>query len=266
MLKFPGWLAVVFCALFAVFEAQSSGDFLDDAELEKTIKVQMRVNFPEVKIDKIAKGPMGLYSITSGSVVMFISPDTRYLFMGSILDLNGPRDNISEEVRKKQRLNILSRLDANSTVVYEAKNEKHRLVVFIDVDCVYSRRFHRNIARLNDLGITIIYVTFPRSGINSKSYEKSISVWCSDDPKGAMNYALYGGVVDKIACSRDAMVDNLQVAYDLSVTGTPSLVMPDGTVMPGYIEPEDLLELLQNERFTKNAHELGYPFVPPKEK
>ena len=40
---------------------------------------------------------------------------------------------------------------------------------------------------------------------------------------------------------------------DVGLTGTPAIIMPDGTLMPGYVTPDQLLERLDAaERIAAN--------------
>ena len=44
-------------------------------------------------------------------------------------------------------------------------------------------KFHSEIGQYNGLGITVNYVAFPRSGIESESFNKIVGAWCSKDAK-----------------------------------------------------------------------------------
>ena len=81
-----------------------------------------------------------------------------------------------KDIFRKNKLNI-SNLE---TIDFLAKKEKYSLTVFTDVDCGYCRKFHNEIDQYNNLGISIKYLAFPRAGIDSESYTKMVSAWCSD--------------------------------------------------------------------------------------
>lgn len=53
--------------------------------------------------------------------------------------------------------------------------ESAALLVF-DMDCYYCQRLHKEISEYNRLGIEVCYLAFPRQGLKSPSYDKSVTV------------------------------------------------------------------------------------------
>ena len=107
----------------------------------------------------------------------------------------------------------------------------------------------------NDLGIAIRYASYPRAGVNSPSYDKAAAVWCAVDRNKAMNLAKGGAsleqlkVLDQVkdkSC-KDPIQKQMKIANLVGVTGTPTLVMEDGSVLPGYLPPQRLLEALDED-------------------
>ena len=54
---------------------------------------------------------------------------------------------------------------------------KEIVYVFTDVNCGYSRMLHQDIGQLNDLGIEVRYLAFPRGGPGTSTYDKMVSIW-----------------------------------------------------------------------------------------
>ncbi|RME63372.1 MAG: hypothetical protein D6778_09710, partial [Nitrospirae bacterium] len=46
-------------------------------------------------------------------------------------------------------------------------------------------------------------------------------------------------------CKTDVIDKNIALAKELGITGTPTIVLPDGRVIRGFIKAEQLLELLK---------------------
>ncbi len=190
--------------------------------------------------DAVNEAPVdGLYEVTYGPKLYYVSLDGRYLFTGELYDLKS-RTNLTEQNRAGARLKALSAIDESSMIVYKAKGEeKHVVTVFTDIDCGYCRKLHSGMAKMNELGITVRYMAFPRAGINSPSYDKAVSVWCAKDRNKAMDVAKSGKNPEPATC--DAPVkEHYAMGQMLGVTGTPALVLQDGTLMPGYLPPQQL--------------------------
>ena len=190
--------------------------------------------------EQVNEAPVdGFYEVTYGPKIYYVSLDGRYLFSGELYDLKS-RTNLTEKNRAGARLKALSDVDESSLIVYKAKGEeKHVITVFTDIDCGYCRKLHSGMAQMNELGITVRYMAFPRAGVNSPSYDKAVSVWCAKDRNKAMDAAKSGAVLEMAKCD-SPVKEQLALGQTLGVTGTPAIVLQDGTLMPGYMPPQQL--------------------------
>ena len=118
------------------------------------------------------------------------------------------------------------------------------LNVFTDATCGYCRKLHNEMDILNDLGITVRYLAFPRQGLNSKVYSDAVSIWCSDNPQEAMTQAKAGGNVASTSCENE-VAEQYNFGKAIGVNGTPNIILPDGTVIPGYQPAQALLTALR---------------------
>ena len=76
------------------------------------------------------------------------------------------------------RLAVLENMGEETMIVFAPEEVKYTVTVFTDIDCPYCARLHREVKELNDNGIKVRYLAFPRAGIPSSSYDKTVSVWC----------------------------------------------------------------------------------------
>jgi thiol:disulfide interchange protein DsbC len=227
----------------AVAAAQAKGDAAKSQDSVSLIEGRLRALFNELP-DTIAESPLkGIYEAIYGSEIFYVSADAEHLIRGDLFEL-ATLSNLTEERRGDGRLKIMSEIPESSMIVYKAKNEKHVVTVFTDIDCGYCRKLHKEMAQYNDIGITMRYVAFPRAGANSPSYDKLVSVWCADDPLKAMDAAKNQGKIEQKKC--DAPIDQHMVAVRaLGLTGTPAMVFSDGRLQPGYSPAARLLATLE---------------------
>ncbi len=186
----------------------------------------------------------GLSEVVYGAEVYYITDDGRYFFNGSIVDLKAGK-NITEDKRATGRLSVVSSVDESSMLIYSPEKVKHSITVFTDIDCTYCRRMHREMGELNAAGIEIRYLFFPRAGKGSKSYYKAVSVWCADDRHQAMDEAKAGKNPPRKSCE-NPVDEHMALVERLGITGTPTMIMVDGTVIPGYVPAARLIPALES--------------------
>ena len=217
------------------------------AEDDAAIRGALAKIIPGMTPDSIKpSGVPGLSEVVYGAEVYYVSDDGRYFINGSIVDLKVGK-NITEDKRAEGRLAVISAVDEADMIVYSPEKVKHSITVFTDIDCAYCRRMHQEMAQVNAAGIEIRYMFFPRAGKGSKSYSKAVSVWCADDRLKAMDDAKAGKTPPRKSC--DNPVDkHMALVERLGITGTPTMIMTDGTVIPGYIPAERLIPALESGR------------------
>ncbi len=210
------------------------------------IKDKLAAIMPGITIESIQPlDNTGLYEAVINGEIIYFSKDARYVFQGDVIALQ-ERKNITEQKRVDLRKQTLASVDEADMIIYEPKKTEHTLTVFTDIDCGYCRKLHQQIAEYNALGIRIRYMAFPRTGIDSESYDKAVDVWCAKDRKQALTDAKNGKEVNSETCNA-----HVQAQYELGrrigVTGTPALFLESGELLPGYVPPKRLKEILDQK-------------------
>lgn len=190
-------------------------------------------------IDHVAPSPLpGFVEIVTGGQVVYVSNDGKYMMQGSLYDLAAKKD-VGESVLAGVRRDLLKRVPESDRIVFAAPNPKHTVVVFTDVECGFCRKFHSQIADYNKAGITVEYLAFPRAGIGSPDYDTMVSVWCSADRKKALTDAKNDRPIAKRNCS-NPVADEYRLGQRAGLEGTPMILSEDGSVLGGYVSPDEL--------------------------
>jgi thiol:disulfide interchange protein DsbC len=187
----------------------------------------------------------GFYEINVGSKVAYVSSDGRFLFEGELYDLSSS-ENLTENSRARARVDLLAGVDPSQMIVFAAKNgpPKHTITIFTDVDCGYCRQFHREIDKVNELGIEVHYLFYPRTGPATESWSKAERVWCASDRNTALTKAKLGGQVPDVTCADNPVAAHYDLGHQVGVTGTPSIYTAEGVHIGGYLPPQQLLTTL----------------------
>jgi len=189
----------------------------------------------------------GLFVVDIGDLQpIYASKDGNFFLYGEMYAIkNGELLNTTkQEISLNRRAILDSELSEKDFITFAATDEKHVITVFTDVDCGYCRKFHGEIEDYNAQGITVNYVAFPRSGLESESYNKIVSAWCSSDPKGTLT-ALKEGRDPALKLCQDHPVENhYLLGQRIGITGTPAIISSSGDLLPGYLPPMELLKKL----------------------
>jgi thiol:disulfide interchange protein DsbC len=210
--------------------------------IEKSIKKAL----PNVVPDQINPTPIdGISEVLVGPSVLYITNDGKYLFQGSLIDM-ATRTNLSEERRKDVRIAAINDFGEDRMIIFPAEKPRHTITVFTDIDCGYCRKLHNEIDKYNDKGITVRYLMFPRSGPNSPSYDKAVSVWCEKDRRQALTDAKAGKALPKASCE-NPIKEEYELGSMIGIRGTPAIILEDGEMLPGYIPADRLAKALNTK-------------------
>lgn len=217
------------------------------AEEYSAIRAQLKQIVPNAPEASIKPSVItGLYEVSVGTMVIYMSEDGKFAFNGNLIDLD-TRENLTDKAKSEIRKEAMSKISVDSMIVYPAKDkEKHVMTVFSDVDCPYCHKLHNEIPVLNEAGITVRYLAFPRSGVGSPAYQKWVSAWCAEDPAKAMDKAMKGQPLATKKC--DHPVDeHMQHARFFGVNGTPNIILDSGKMLPGYVPANELIQIFNRE-------------------
>jgi len=235
MFKKMLWIVVILFGLNGMKAV--AGDEID------AINKVLHSLIPGSSPDRIAESVIpGLYVVTYGPNVIYITQDGNYVLEGDLLNTQ-TRENLTETMRATARLKLLNAVDPKTMIIFSPKKVKHTVTVFTDVDCAFCRKLHSQIADYNKYGIAIRYLAFPRTGVNTESYYKAVSVWCSPDRKAALTRAKLGEPLKRTNCDNPVR-QQMALADELGVSATPTLILEDGSLISGYIPPDRMSKML----------------------
>jgi len=222
---------------------------LADNDVEKYNQALAKITAPGVHVTDVFDTPVDgikelMVNTGRGTDIVYISTDGKYLIQGSIFDIDR-RVDITDQKKAGLRKKLMADFSAAERINYFPENMTHEVTVFTDIDCGYCRKMHADMAAYNDLGIGISYLFFPRSGLQTVSYDKAVNVWCAADQHKAMDTAKAGAEVAKKQCD-NPVEEQYKAGMSAGVTGTPALVLKDGTILPGYLPPQQLKQRLDS--------------------
>lgn len=230
------WLGWLMCSM-AVFATDDS----------VAVKQRLIKQVPELKDAVVAPTPIdGVYSVQQGAFIFYTSTDVNYVLRGQLLSLSDKR-NLTDAAIQAYRAQAVNRLSDEDTINFVPDTGKYNytITVFTDVDCPYCHKLHAQLPTLLAAGVRVRYAFFPRAGVDSPTYHKAVHVWCHRDDKLLLGQVMSGSTPAKLATCVNPIKQQLVLANELGLQGTPSIVLTDGTLIPGLPPIDELIKLIK---------------------
>jgi thiol:disulfide interchange protein DsbC len=235
-------LSLVSLALIALAAVPAShGADASGVELEgpQAAAIYARLNAAsgEMPIVAIRPAAAGLYAVElADASAYYATADGSHLIAGDLYAvLADGFANRTEDLRATRRIEMIDEVSRDDMIVFSPDGETRGVVnVFTDVDCGFCQRLHREVPALNEMGVEVRYLAYPRAGIGSGSMDKLVSAWCAEDPRVALTRLKTGKPVEPRSCA-NPVASQYRLGQRMGVRGTPALFLEDGRMLPGYM-------------------------------
>lgn len=214
----------------------------EKADIEK-VRAELIKMIPVAGDAEIIAAPVqGVYRIQIQGNYAFAYVDGDYVLLGDLYDTK-EKVNLGDKASAERMATLIENVSTDQMIVYGPEDAKRHITVFTDIDCGYCRKLHLEVPELNEAGIQVRYLAFPRAGVNSESHKKYVSVWCNDDQQAALTDAKAGKTVASATCD-NPIESSYNLGREVGVRGTPTIIFDDGTITPGYIPSKQLIARL----------------------
>lgn len=232
------------------FLAMSSAN-ADNNDTIATLTSNLKANMPDLQIDRINPTPFaGVYEVDSGRKVFYVDATGNYGLVGNLLDL---KNKVSLTEQRTNDLNQIdwSKMPLDLAIKRVRGSGASRIAIFTDPDCPFCKRLEvETIPYLQN--VTIYYYLFPLS-IHANADSDSRKILCAENPESAMISFMAKGVAlgKNSTClnGTQKLPQMVKIGNDLvQVTGTPTIILPNGRIVSGLIPPDYLSRLItQNQ-------------------
>ncbi len=82
--------------------------------------------------------------------------------------------------------------------------------------------------------------------MHKEAYEKAKAIVC-EKSLSLLEDAFEKKPLPKPKCETSAIDDNVKLAQKLGISGTPAIIMPDGRVIPGYMDADALIKSIEKK-------------------
>lgn len=221
--------------------ADAKTEWADALREKLTATLSVATNNP-MQIVSISETPFeGLVEVElSTGETLFSDRNGEFLVTGDLFRASETGlVNLSAAARQLKIVDWIAAVPEDQMIIFNPEETKATITVFTDVDCTYCRKLHGDLEAILDLGIRVRYVAYPRGGEASTAYPKMISVWCSEDRNRSLTQAKNGQNLPTRDCENH-ILEHYNLGNKIGISGTPALVLEDGTVIPGYLDTTQL--------------------------
>ena len=183
--------------------------------------------------------------------VIFIDYGKKHLLQGMIVNLESlqPVSAHAQELQQPKQVTTvdISKIPVENAVVMGNPKGPKKLYVFTDPDCPYCKKGHLELKKLASIApdVAIHVMLFPLP-MHPGAYDKSRTVLETKSLE-LMDKAFDGRDVPKPTkeSSKKAIEEIIAFANANGISGTPTMVMPDGKVEVGMRDAETLKKMLE---------------------
>ena len=193
--------------------------------------------FPGVWEVDIAKG--------GKTYPLYMDYSRKYIFNGQFIRLSDMENLTGLRYQDLNRVDV-STISTKEAIVLGNKKAKKGIIVFTDPTCPYCVKLHAELKKAvaKDPEAAFYVMPYPRNKNDKATYNKCLAAVCAKTEKVLDD--VYGGKeVPAPTCKSTAVTDTIALADRLGIQGTPSMVLPDGRIVSGYMEADALLGLFR---------------------
>lgn len=228
---------------------------LEKHEVEKLLGgSQSRVKVLDIHLSQIKSlWEVSIEDKDRKKTLFYLDFSKKFLIPGpiNIVEISTAYRKQSEKSKKKQEIRKIdiSKIPLQNTLVMGDGKGPKKLIVFTDPDCPFCGKLHQEIKKIMGIrkDITFYLKLFPLLTMHKDSYWKAKSIACNKSLK-MLEDNFDNMTIPKTDCNTQEIDDNIKLAESLSITGTPTIILPDGRLISGALPSDKIIELIDGGR------------------
>jgi len=183
--------------------------------------------------------------------IMYVGFSKRHVVAGPVFEVDSGLNKTQESFERVNRDMVrhvdVSKVPLESALVLGQKDAHYKIAVFTDPDCPFCAKAHEEmkkvVAERKDFAF---FLKFMPLSFHPDAYWKSQSILCKSSLQMLEdNFA--NKAVPRPDCGDTKEIDaNITLAAELGITGTPTMVLPDGMVVSGAKDAKSIIDLVTN--------------------
>jgi thiol:disulfide interchange protein DsbC len=224
---------------------------LDDREV-RLILDKMKAG--DAKLLKVQMSPIkGLWEVALEEKgkrgVFYVDFSKKFIVAGgSIVEVNAALNKTKErldELNKDRRINPAG-IPLKDALVLGSDTAVKKVIAFTDPDCPYCAKLHQEMKKVvAQRGDIAFYLKLFPLKIHPDAYWKSKSITCEKSIR-LLEDNFEHRPIPRVECEKTEPDDTIKFAEKNGISGTPMMILPDGSLYQGPVEADRLIRLIDD--------------------
>jgi thiol:disulfide interchange protein DsbC len=238
--------------VFAGSSGKKKGcDAISPPEIQDILK---NIKANNAKVLYVKKSPLaGICEVAveiGGQINIFYFDIAKtHLFFGNLVEMKTMTNRTAQsvaEIQDKKRIDI-SKISLTAALVLGDLKAEKKVIIFTDPDCPYCSSLHnvmkQIIATRKDIAF---YIKMYPLEFHKDAYWKSKSIVCNNSLQ-LLQDCFDKKEIAKTDCKTEEVDNNIKLAKSLGITGTPTIILPDGRLRIGAMPEAELIKLIDGK-------------------
>lgn len=213
-----------------------------------------KLKAPDAKVLDLKLSPVkGLWEAViedrGTRAVLYIGFSKKYIMGGPVVEVETGENRTGESLTQIDKTNPrkvdVSKIPVTHALLMGSETAKYKAFVFTDPDCPFCGKLHAELKKAVEADKEIaFYLKFIPLPMHPDAPWKSQSIICSKSLK-MLEDNFEKKPIPKPECSTPEIDDNIVLAQEIGITGTPTMVMPDGSIVVGVKDAVKITELMR---------------------
>ena len=178
------------------------------------------------------------------SGLVYIDFSKSYILSGVTVSI-ADKSNISKIEMMDLSMVDTAAIPVEDSLVIGDPGAAKKVFLFTDPQCPFCKKLHPELKKVvqSDPGIVFFIKLLPLVSLHPDSLRISKAIMCEESVT-LLETSFRGGKVPDPQCDSDIIDRTIGLARSLGIGSTPTLVLPDGRIAPGYRPAKDILRLI----------------------
>ena len=181
---------------------------------------------------------------------VYIHYSKKYVFSGDVINIK-TKKQVGKVVSYKQKPKKIdcNKIPLEDALVIGSKTAKNTAIVFTDPDCQFCRKLHREMKKVvsSRKDIAFYIKLLPIRMLHPDAYNKAKAIVCEKSLK-LLDDAFAGKKIPPPKCKTKQIDENIELAKNLGISGTPTIILKDNSIALGYKDAKTLIKLIDRAK------------------
>jgi thiol:disulfide interchange protein DsbC len=175
--------------------------------------------------------------------IAYIDFSKQHIVTGSIIQVKSSLNLTNSKLYELNKVDV-SQVPLDDALVMGDPKARYRAIVFDDPDCPLCRKLHQEMQKiLEERKDIVFFIKLLPLKTHPSAYRKAKAIVCERSLR-MLERALAGRSVPEPRCETTEVDDTIDLAERMGITGTPTVILPDGGVEAGIMNAEQLADLI----------------------